>query len=187
MHQVVARFHLSIVILLFALSLSSCAYKAGIRERSLPGGYELISVPMFKNQTHEVGSEVFFTNALIQEIERAKLAQVVPEPKAQVVLLGSVTSVSFNKTGSETRGAIVVNLDYRVLVSIYLQLKRVSDGKILWDGNFQGERSYSAPKITVDGLSSANAIYNHSAHTLKIQSLARDMMSEAHDRLTENF
>ena len=69
---------------------SGCAYSVGTGDRRLPEGYKLIAVPVFKNGTQEVGIEVPFTNAMIRELERSQIAQVVPKSNAQVVLEGNV-------------------------------------------------------------------------------------------------
>ena len=53
--------------------LAGCAYHAGSGDRQIPGGYRSIAVPVFKNQTNEPGIEAYFTNAMIVEIERARV------------------------------------------------------------------------------------------------------------------
>jgi hypothetical protein len=81
----------------------------------------------------------------------------------------------------------VLTTDYRLVVTTSLKLKRRSDDRIMWQGSFQGEKSYSAPRIGTPLANSANATYNHSVRMQTISAIADDMMTEAHDRMTENF
>jgi TolB-like protein len=182
---------------LLALGAGGCAYRAGFSERRIPGGYELIAVPVFKNNTVEAGAEVYFTNSIIREIERAKLARVVAKVAAQATLLGTLEKVEY-VAGSPTKAdpsnqsnflpeGTVLNAEYRVLTTVRLNLVRNSDQKPIWSGSFQGERSYQTPRIGFTSLNTANALYNHSAHYQALQAMALDMMAEAHDRMTENF
>jgi hypothetical protein len=177
--------------------LSSCAYRAGLGERQIPGGYQLIAVPMFKNSTDESGAEVYFTDAMIRELERSRIARVVDRSAAQVTLEGNIDSIAFLATNQVLQGAVgaptempkgtVLNTEYRILLKTTIRLRRNSDQQIVWQGSFTGERSYLAPKITINVLNSSNAPYNHSARYQNFQLMAADLMSEAHDRMTENF
>jgi len=175
---------------------SGCAYSVGTGDRRLPEGYKLIAVPVFKNGTQEVGIEVPFTNAMIRELERSQIAQVVPKSNAQVVLEGNIESVRFDVANQISCGATgvcavprltILNTEYRITVFTRLILKRLSDGQTLWSEEFSTQKSYLAPKVGLEGLNSANALYNHSARQENLSAMAVDLMSEAHGRLTENF
>jgi hypothetical protein len=195
----------AIVAAIFLSSLASfglvgCAYSMGTGERRLPEGYQLVAVPVFKNSTQEVGVEVPFTNAIIRELARSQIARVVPQADAQVVLEGEILKIQYDvanqtncdvKPGETCAIAIpqrtVLNTEYRILVFTKLKLRRLSDSKILWSEEFNSQKSYLAPKIGLEGLNSANALYNHSARQENISAIAADIMAEAHGRLTENF
>jgi hypothetical protein len=175
-------------------ALSGCAYSMGIEDRRLPEGYKLVSVPVFKNTTQEVGVEVPFTNAMIREFARSQVAKVVDKSEAQVVLEGTVDRVTYEVSNSCTRGVgcpipgnTMLNSEYRVTVSAKMVLKRASDGRALWSQDFSGQKIYPAPRIGLAGLNSANALYNHSSRQENLSAIAGDMMAEAHGRLTENF
>ncbi len=184
---------LSALALLMSL-ISACSFKLGFSERGIPGGYENIAIPVFKNATIEAGAEVYFTNAIILELERSKLARIVAKDLAQVTLSGMVTSIVysgenplFGSSSSFPLAVVPPTLGYRIYAKVSLILKRNYDQKLLWQSEFLGERTYNAPVVGTAGLNSANATYNHSAHYQNIAQLANDMMAEAHDRLTENF
>ncbi len=175
---------------------TGCAYSVGTGDRRLPQGYKLIAVPVFKNATQEVGIEVPFTNAMIRELERSQIAHVVPKSDAQVVLEGNIESVRYDVANQVSCGATgvcavprltILNTEYRITVQTRLILKRLSDGQSLWSEEFSTQKSYLAPKVGLEGLNSANALYNHSARQENLSAMAVDLMSEAHGRLTENF
>lgn len=156
----------------------------------------MIAVPVFKNSTHETGAEIFFTNAMVREIERVRIGRVTDRQNAQVTLEGKIDSIQYIAS-APTQAAehpalnlpanTILNSEYRILARASMRLRRNSDKKILWEGSFDKEQVYLAPKIGSEGLSSANALYNHSARQQTLQTIASEMMSEAHDRLTENF
>ena len=173
---------------------SSCAYHWGNPQRSLPGGYDRIAIPVFINQTFEPGVEAFFTGSLVEEVERNRLAKVVTKDESQVLVEGAVSKITYER-GAELGGGsfgklpsgTVLTKEYRIFVDVNLRLIRRSDGKVLWAGTFTGERRYPAPQITIPRLNSADALYNQSARMQNIRILAQDMMAKAHANMTENF
>jgi hypothetical protein len=184
------------VILIAATSLGSgCAYRLGSPDRSLPGGYHQVFVPIFKNRSPEPGIEVAFTNALIQEFERAKIGRVVDSQQAEVIVEGVIESVTYNKSGTDLSagpenilplGTILAS-QYQILITASITLRRSSDKSVLWAGSFNGERTYTAPQVFTAGINTVNPLYNLSARRQNIERKAFEMMSEAHDRITENF
>lgn len=172
---------------------TGCAYRFGETDREIPGGYRTVAVPTFKNRTQEAGIEVYFTNAIVREIERSRIGRVTSRRDAQTTLEGSIDTVQYaggspiDSTGGFLPAETVLNTQYRIVVTTTLVLVRNSDQKQLWSGQFSNERSYLAPIIGIEGLNSANATYNQSARYQNIQAMAADMMTEAHNRLTENF
>lgn len=178
-----------------ALFSSGCAYSVGSGARSIPGGYKQISIPVFKNKTQEVGIEVGYTNALVQEFQRSRIARIVDNSLSEVAIIGQIDSVQYipgakrvadGKTTYLPEGTVLA-AEYRILMSVTVKLVRQADGTELWSGNFTGERTYAAPQVTLAGVNSVNPLYNLSARRQNIDIMANDMMVEAHDRITENF
>lgn len=178
--------------------LSSCAYHLGAGNRKIPGGYRTVAVPVFKNNSHDSGIEVYFTNALVRELQRAQVGVLAEKENAQTTLEGIIESVSvassgpiqgtgFSSDGNQYPKDTVLNSALRVNVTTTIRLRRNSDKKVLWEGSFTRGQSYQAPRIGYEDLNALNALYSHSARYQNIEVLAREMMSEAHDRLTENF
>jgi len=168
----------------------------GAATRSIPGGYRQISVPVFKNKTQETGIEVSFTNALIQEFQRSRIARVVDNSLSEVAVVGSIDNIQYlpgspRKAGEASApylpNGTVIASEYRILMTVTVKVVRQADGTELWSGSFSGERTYAAPQVTLAGVNSVNPLYNLSARRQNIDVMANDIMTEAHDRITENF
>lgn len=185
----------SVIYLVILFLCFGCAYRLGSPERKIPGGYQLIAVPIFKNKTKEVSAESYFTKSLIQIIESSSLAKVTDKGESQAIVLGEIESIRYDagaQVSNTTQGinlpeSVVLTKEYRVMIKSRIKLVRSSDQAVLWEGEFSGEQRYPAPLITKQKVNTANAIYNQSAHVLGIEQIAKDMMSEAFDRMTENF
>lgn len=176
----------------------SCAYQLGVQGRTLPGGYSTVEVPVFSNLTQEPGVEVAFTNSLVQEFEKNKVAKVVYSARqggAPVVVKGEIVSISYKATSPVQQkdkapllpAEAVLATGYRVLVTARISLMEKKTNKILWTSTFDAESSYAAPQVTIARLNSVNPLYNLSSRRRTIESIAQDLMVEAHDRMTENF
>lgn len=184
------------LLVILSLLSSGCAYQLGKAARSIPGGYKQISVPVFKNRTQEVGIEMGFTNLLIQEFQRSRVARVVDNSLSEVAVMGQIDSIQYLPVAKSTAGdssapflpmGTVIATGYRILVTATVKLVRQADGTELWSGSFAGERTYAAPQVTLAGVNSVNPLYNLSARRQNIDVMAADLMIEAHNRITENF
>jgi hypothetical protein len=198
-----------------ALVLSGCAsYTLGHGQRRLPGGYTSVAVPMFNNKSAEVSSETYFTESLRTEFERSKLASVTSRELAQVILEGTIDAINVlpvttidsssndlsspnpvinplapndaPKTNPMASGTLL-SKEYSVNIGITLVARKMSDNTILWKGTFNSTRNFLAALLGKPDLAASNPIYNQAAKMDTIRQMATDMMSEAHDRLTENF
>lgn len=180
-------------VLVTGVSLSSCAYKLGSPDRSLPGGYKQVHIPIFKNLSLEPGVEVAFTNALRQEFERSHIARIAEPKQSEVILEGSIMRVEYRSTSKKQDGdssipnGTVLTSEYAINIDVVVNLRRFSDNKVLWSGSFTNERLYAPPRLAAAGINTVNPLYNLSARRQNIDVMAEQLMSEAHDRLTENF
>ena len=171
-----------------------CAYRLGAAERTLPGGYQQLAIPVFQNRTAEVGIETAFTNAIIREFARSKVARVVAADVAPLRLEGTLEDLKIENRSAALEGEIkslpagaVLTTEYRIVVRTVLRLVRLSDQAVVWEGSFVNEKVYPAPRIGAAVVNSANVLYNQSARRQNIANLATEMMEEAHSRMTENF
>jgi hypothetical protein len=185
---------LSFILLGTACFLAGCAYRLGPVERTLPGGFQSVAIPIFKNLTQEPGIETTFTHAILQEFERSRVAKVTAESLADVVIVGEITSISYIPSGKRTSNELallptgaVLATEYRILMRTRVSVLRNSDRTSLWASEFTGERTYSSPQVASPVVNTVNPLYNLSARRQNIEIMAADMMTEAHDRITENF
>jgi hypothetical protein len=185
------------ILLSFCLLLSACSYKWGFRDRVVPGGYKQVAIPVFKNKSQSVGVETDFTNALIRRFERSQVAHVTSKDIAPVRIDGIIEKVDLVPGSSGVVGAAgatnplpgdaVLTTDYVVRVRLKIQVRRQSDEKVIWEGIFEDTTDFQASRIGEPVVNSANALYDDSARKYATGQLAENMMSEAHDRITENF
>jgi hypothetical protein len=88
----------------------------------------------------------------------------------------------------------VLNSQYQVVVTVRINARKNSDHSILWTSDFVSQRQYLAPLLGLPALANgtpalntASPLYNQASRVETISLLAKDMMAEAHDRITENF
>ena len=156
-----------------------------------------MAIPVFHNLTETVGIEAYFTNALRSEFSRSKVADVQSKNKSSVTIEGQITSIRSTPTAQAQSGKskdarflpndTSLTTEYRMYLTALITLRRNSDKRVIWEGQFTNEKVYSAPQLSVAGVNSANANYHHSKRHSVIADLAEDMMKEAHDRITERF
>lgn len=177
--------------ILFSGILASCAYRMAGDNNQFVGGYKSVSIPVFKNRSTEPKIEVFFTNALRRELQRDGIAQVTQKELSPITIEGSIDSVRYVPVGTVRPATLPENArlaaEYRIYIAATLQVRRNADDRVLWNGSVSNERSYLAPQIGTETVNSANALYNQSARLQNIEIMAKDMMTEAYNRMTENF
>lgn len=177
-------------------SAAGCAYKLSSESSTLPGGVKIIQIPLFKNDSAEVGVETMFTNALKSEALRAKFVRLRNEESgSEAVLQGKIKSISViaDESVIEAKNTqympteTVLAIQYRVIVDVEIQLRRQGSSEVLWGGSFRQETNYSAPQITLPDINTANALYNTSAKRQTLDAMSKEMMQAAFDRMLENF
>jgi len=243
------RFFSIFIVLSAILSVGCSHYTLGRGKRILPGGYDRLAVPMFNNKTQEVGIEKYFTEYLRTEFERSRIAHITSTNDAQVIVEGTIVSVTYGVTSQILPGSsdmqtpnpisprtgkpyprdattglpvcddptavtcpggvgtalpagnlnplpntAVLTKQYSVTTFVHIEVKKVADQTVMWRSDFSASRQYLGPLLGTPtlqdgtpGINSSNALYNQSSRDITIGNMARDMMSEAHDRLTENF
>ncbi|MES3038568.1 MAG: LptE family protein [Bdellovibrionota bacterium] len=184
---------LSFFLILNTLCLG-CAYRFGSPERSLPGGVSSVALPQFTNKTMETGIEVYFTNALREEFQKSKRARVTNPEYADAIVEGTITGLTYTPGSKRTSDSApflptgtVIAAEYNIVVEAELKLIQRETKKVLWSGIFSSETTYTSPQVTLSGLNTVNPLYNLSARRSNIQILARQVIVEAYNRMTENF
>ena len=176
--------------------LFGCAYKLSSNHSILPGNVKIIQIPLFKNDSPELGVESSFTNALKTEALKSKFVELKnDEEGVEAILQGRIISVDIiadesvieAKNTKYLPAETVIATQYKVSVGVVLTLTRKGSSEILWSGSFKEQSNYSAPQITLPVINTANSLYNHSAKRQTLNTLSRDMMQAAFDRMLEDF
>jgi TolB-like protein len=174
----------------------SCAYKLSNAVDKLPGGISTITVPMFKNESKEPNIEVFFTNSFRSEVLRfGRIKMVNGESQAEAVVTGVIKSVEISSDESviEARNATylpygtVLSTQSKVTVVVTMKMTEIKTQKVLWSGDYTQSKNYTPPQITLPVINSANNLYNLSERRQTLETLSKDMMQLALDRLVDNF
>jgi len=185
-----------VALLLCSMTSFSCAYKLSNAVDKLPGGVSTIAVPMFTNESKEPNIEVFFTNSFKNEVLRfGRINLVNSESQAEAVVTGVIKSVKIVSDESviESRNATylpygtVLATQVKVTVTVAMKMTDVKTKKVLWSGDYEQSKNYTPPQLTLPVINSANNLYNLSERRQTLETLSRDMMQLALDRLVDNF
>jgi hypothetical protein len=191
----------SLIILIVTASViqilgSGCAYKLSSQTSSLPGQVKVIQIPLFKNDSNELGAETYFTNALKTEAIRSKIVQVKnDESNVEAILQGRIRDITViadesvieakNTTYLPTENVLATQ--YKVTATVVLELKRRNSTEVLYSGQFAQTMNYSAPQITLPVINTANSLYNESAKRQTLDAISKELMQAAFDRMVEDF
>ncbi len=194
-----------ILSLLVLLGLSHCGYNWGHQTRDLPGGHKTVYVELFDNPTKELGLEADFAHALTQELERSGFAIVTNRDSAELIIKGDILSVDIVGKGSDpnfvskdfsgntiaTRTATPYSASfftaYSINIAVNLRAVRSRDKQLVWQSTFSGSEAFQSARLKRQGVRSSNVLYNEARKKQTIKLIAQQMMSDAFDRLTENF
>lgn len=183
---------------MFALPimLSSCAYKLSSKVDTLPQNVRVIYAPLFKNNSTEPGTEVYFTNSMKRELLNSNVVSLVnSESSADAVLYGTVTLVEIvsDESAIEAKDTqflpknTILSTSTKITVTVDIKLQRKNSSEILWSSQFKQSRNYTPPQVTLPVINSANNLYNLSARRQTLETLSEEMMQLAFDRLVDNF
>lgn len=185
-----------VALLLCSMTTFSCAYKLSNAVDKLPGGVSTIAVPMFKNESKEPNIEVYFTNSFKGEVLRfGRINLLNSESQAEAVVTGVIKSVKIVSDESVIESKNATYLPYgtvlatqvKVTVVVAMKMTEIKTQKVLWSGDYEQSKNYTPPQITLPVINSANNLYNLSERRQTLETLSKDMMQLALDRLVDNF
>ncbi len=124
-------------ILLFVLCaclfLTSCGYQFAGSGIALPEGVNKVQILLFENLTKEPYLDAIITDSMSYRLLRQHNVDIVDDvAMADAVVSGSVRQYSVTASAYDAQDAIQ---SYRVTMKVAATLRRVSDGKILWQGD----------------------------------------------------
>lgn len=199
--------------LVWAWLLVGCGYHFEGTQLGLPPEVRSISVGQIDNRSHEYGLEKLLAFALEREILARGQIRWEPRPEAgDAVLSGTIRQVTVRPVAFNSRDQA---MQYEVVLSVDLALKRTGDGQVLWQTKgFRVEGEYaSSPGVVVSSsarfqeqtLDAANlrdpewspqaaadrqAINLQLAESLKkqmLRALAQEAARDLYAQLVENF
>lgn len=174
----------------------SCAYKNAARFEGLPENIKVVYIPLFKNLSREPLVEAYFTEAIKAEILRSNNVKMAPsEMNAEATLTGVVENISVNsdesviesKNTTYLPNGTVLPTQVKVTAVVRLTLTKKESNKVLWSSQFTQSKNYTPPQITLPVINSANSLYNLSEKRQTLESLSKDMMQLAYDRMVDQF
>ncbi len=113
--------------LLVGLSIS-CGYYSFTG--SIPSDIKTIAVPLFDDNTSFPGVREDLTNKVIDAFINDNTLQVVPESKADLVIMGTILSIR-EKAAIITTGEDVEQ--YEVYVNVKVKCTEIKSGKVWWE------------------------------------------------------
>jgi hypothetical protein len=115
---------------LILLGLAGCGYRPLGTEPRFTAVRPSLAIPLFTNNSTEVGLEAIMANALVQTFGENKLVRLAPRPEeADLVLEGKVQSVENSSVAYVDVNRSVVR---RVRILVELNLRRRDNGKTIW-------------------------------------------------------
>jgi outer membrane lipopolysaccharide assembly protein LptE/RlpB len=127
---------------LILILLTGCGYRLAGESLTLPADVSILNVEMFENRT----MEPYLENIMTKQVTRRLL--LIPElklienqEKADAVISGKIVSYSVASSAYDRQNQVT---QYRVTMSVEANLRRLSDGKILWRGNVVRFQYFSA-------------------------------------------
>jgi hypothetical protein len=183
------------------LVLTSCGYTLNHRLKegwSNPAG---LYVPVFTNNTNEVGAERVFTDAFIREMQSRGQMMITSRRPGAYEVQGNITAITYaptNMTPTNTVTPPYTNglrsyrrLPTEIMVDAAIELRLVdpADGRVIWSGTFSNYRRVGAVlSRTYDYQSpSSLGIMQQSLIESQYAGIARDIMRDAYDAMVELF
>ena len=167
-----------VLLVLLALAVGGCGYHlSGGEEDRLPGGVQVICIPMFANRTMEHFLENVVSNAVMQRFSRALHVEVVEDPqKADAVLEGVITN--YHSGASSYYGSKDQIVEYKAEIECQATLRSTKDKRVIWKGGASWNQEYEA---------SPDRVLEESREEQTQNEIARYLADELFNRLTENF
>lgn len=174
---------------------SACGYTLKPRLKDAFATARGVFVPVFTNDTDEVGAERVFTNALIRELQSRGEVVVTERSAGGLELVGTLTKVEFLPVAYSDRGFKGLEnfrrlpSEYGVTVELSLVLREPQDKKVLWQGGFTGFRRVQPPMNRTYDFEASSAVGALTQSVIEAQyvDVARDIMRDVYDEMVDIF
>jgi hypothetical protein len=174
-----------------ATALSGCGYS--LHHRLLPAFSDPrgIYVPIFTNNTEEIGAERVFTHVCIRELKSRGLVLFRSPESGAGRLEGTVEQISYAPTGYTTQGFEGLNpfrrLPTELGLNVVIHLRLLRDGKEEWSGRFTGFRRVEVPADRTFDFQAPSSIGLRTQTSLELRyaEIAKDVMRDAYDAMVD--
>jgi len=163
------------IALLFLAFLVGCGYHF-VGKGKLPGGINSIAIVAFENRTDEPHLGKIMEEAFRAELISRRGVKVVEEGSAEAILKGKITSLHFASLAYDAEGRA---REYRVSISLDLQLIGREDQEVLWEIR----RLIGREEFQVRG----DIALDEGRKEEALREIARDLAREVYLRMIEGF
>ena len=106
---------------------------------AVPGGAEMIAVPLFDNLTSEYGMREQLTDAVIDRFLRDNIVKVVDLGRAEAVLRGTILRINDDPYTFQATETVQ---EYRIIVTVRVELEDTKTGEAMWSQEFSQWGTY---------------------------------------------
>jgi len=166
----------SLVGICLLLGLCGCGYHFSDQAGSFPAGVKTVYLPLFVNQTSEPLLENRLGNDVGEVLARnGKISLVENRDRAEAVLEGIIRSYTSRPLSYDRHDAIS---EYRVAMVVNCKLRRLVDGRLLWQGTLSQDGEY---------LAAADKTLQEDLEQQAIEEISRRLAEELSYRLLVDF
>ena len=170
------RVGITVLCLLGVLLTNGCGYRLAVPANPLLDDIDTVAIAYLRNDTFEPGIESLFTAALVDEFVASRRLAVVAEDQADAVLRGAVRMLR-DDTAVYTRHT--KSLEYRVTVSLDLELVACASGAVLWQRH---QLIHDEDYLVEDSIA-----ITESNKRAALATLAADVAERVHDSILQGF
>jgi hypothetical protein len=160
------------------LLASACGYSIGYKKAGPVGSARSVAVPVLLNNTHEAGVELIFTEALRREFALDPQTGVRGTGDAEVVVTGTVNSLSSYPVSFLAGGMGLAIGQYTVTAHVIVEARSKGNPTPVYTGAFLASEQY---------LSANDPVGTESNRRMAIGRLAKRLMREAHEMMVAAF
>lgn len=158
------------------LFLGGCGYQSMAQPGLLPAGVQTMHISLFGNRTTEAFVENAITDAVIERFSRQRGLQLLESAeRAEGLLSGALVSYGI---GASAYNAVDGITEYRLTLAVEAELRRRSDGRVLWKGTVQWMEEFPA---------SSDKAFQEDNEAVAAQLAVERLAEELHHRILANF
>ena len=159
------------------LIIASCGYHFAGTVTALPSEVKTVSIPVFTNETSEIGIESILTEAVVSEFIRNKKLRVVKGGMADSTLHGIVRSFEYVPISFDEDGVVK---EYRatLILSSWLINNREGEEELWRDDYVEFQDEYAA---------STDVLSDEDNRRDTMRRISADLAQVVHERIVEDF